>query len=190
MRQLLLTIVIGFITLIVGCQQFDAVPPSDIVSTNRNRKQIGIRQISSRWSFYIREFGCEKWKDGDLLSKIVQRTGNEDENSILWEQDYYYGRGKLTDPDGVSTREMVSILYDYSNSKFFIAYVGENTNAQSIVGNLTITDQGYAGASNKSTLATADQLLGLIQKRRLSAIQTPAQGNSKIETNLTATNTG
>jgi len=156
-----------WLCLMGGCQHsVDTTPPGDVQTTNAVRKRIGVREILPSWSFYLREFGCEKWKHGDRLCKIVQRTHHESESEekeypdIVWEEDYYYGPGKLNDPDGDYMDEQVIVHFEYGQSRFFLSYAGENPRLISLIHGLTpVHESGYAGQSNKDTLAVADEML-------------------------------
>ena len=174
-------LIVSTFVLFAGCSltEVDTVPPTNVASTNAVRKAIGIRQIQKNWKFYIREFDCEKWQAGNSLVKIVQLSGTEEEHApVLWEQDYYYGTGWLRDPDGDKMKEQVVVSHDYTQSRFFVAYVGENANAKAIISSIivyepkpgiAISELGHAGANDAETLKVADKLLKLIGKNRLTA---------------------
>ena len=169
----------AIVLLLVGCSQpaMDTTPPTNIAASNAIRKKIGIRQIQNAWKFYGREFDCEKWQAGKQLVKIVQRSGPEKHASLFWEQDYYYGTGSLSDPDGVKMQEQVVVTYDYDQARFFVAYTGENKQALNIINNIVVYDpkpgdvvseMGHAGKSNTETLKVADELTKLIGQNRLN----------------------
>ena len=123
---------------------------------------------------------------GNNLVKVVQRSGAEEHAAILWEQDYYYGSGGLRDGDGIVAKERVVVSYDYDQGRFFVAYVGENEEALSIISSIVSyedpqpdtahSQMGYAGASDAQTLKVADKLLKLIGKKRLN-LTTNAAGD-------------
>ncbi|MHC4500732.1 MAG: hypothetical protein ACYS21_16670 [Planctomycetota bacterium] len=149
-------------------------PSADIIdSTNRIRREHGVREIKEEWSFYGREFGKEVWKDtkGNPCKTIV--FTNDSYEVIWYEQDSYWtGRTfPSTDPDAGDNHERLILTHHYGASLFTVYAATDNKEIKSLVENLKLTYlypniygayQGGAGArgeSNAETLEVADTIL-------------------------------
>ena len=144
---------------------FSTIPPKDIEKTNRVRERIGIRVIQSTWAFYGSEFGADKWENGGVgFCKCVQKNAN---NSIDWEEDYYYSGRSVTDPEKGKTWESLTVHYDYSVSRVFISYCGDNSRLQALTHTLRSDKAGWIGTSDAETLKVADSILAMWGLSRL-----------------------
>ncbi|MHC4153822.1 MAG: hypothetical protein ACYST6_02685 [Planctomycetota bacterium] len=172
-------------------------PTADkIEETNKVRDKYGIRRIKGSWTFYGREFGVEKWKDGKFTCKTVccddkdrrPRVKNRatEESSrgysyetILYETDYYYtGRTYLGhDSDAGPSSEVLTVTYDYSQKRFGLLVVTDNKQIEALVKSLkdmlTRPERygpvvlGYMARTNAETLLVADRILEIWGLRRL-----------------------
>ena len=159
-----------------GCRKSDwsTDPPSAgrIEATNKNRKKLGIREIKKNWTFYGREFGAEKWKNGILGCKTVQHNNNYE--NILWEADYYYTGSLVShpDPDAGLVGEKLQIVYDYRTKLFAIVVTTDNARIKEMEYGLQETtpegqSHGFMGRSNEETLEVAEKILKMWGLERL-----------------------
>lgn len=143
----------------------DPPSPEKIAASNKIRKELGIREIKHSWSFYGREFGGEKWKDGKLLCKTVRY--DDGYKTIQWETDEYYSgrRYQHSDPDSNSlVAEELNVCYDYRTERFSIVVSTDNEQFKDWEYELCETtpdncSSGFMGRTDEDTLAVVDKIL-------------------------------
>lgn len=152
----------------------DPPPAEKIAATNEVRKKLGIRQIKKHWTFYGREFGAEKWKDGNSSCKVVMYDKSYE--TILWEQDSYYTGRQFRSLDGEtsSVAEFLTVSYDYRTKRFGFASVTDNMEIMDMEMALHETTLeavgeilGFMGRTNDETLKVADKILKMWGLERL-----------------------
>jgi len=165
-----------------GCRKSDwstdPPPPESIATTNKIRRERGVREIREAWTFYGRESGSEIWKDQpERICKKVHYDRSYDE---IWiEHDYYYSGRTFLSPDGGTLREQLLIGYFYGPDRFSTYIITDNKQIESMVDGLkewmkypSPYDGGYLtygrmGKTNEETLEVADRILKMWGLERL-----------------------
>jgi len=160
-----------------GCSDSDwsTDPPSPdkIAATNKVRQKLGIRQMKDNWTFYGREFGCEKWKETqNALCKRVKY--DKEYETILWEEDRYYTGRQILTPDREAglVSECLSVYYDYRSDRFSLTVSTDDEDIMAMENALIETTPegksfGFNARTNEETLEVADKILKKWNLKRL-----------------------
>lgn len=179
-KAVVLALLVVFLWLF-GCEDWstDPPPPESIATTNKIRRERGVREIKETWTFYGRESGAEIWKEHpERICKTVQYDRSYDE---IWieHDDYYSGRTFISiDPDGGTLRETLFINYFYGPDRFSINVLTDNKQIESMVDGLKewmkypspydgYLTYGRMGKTNEETLEVADKILKMWGLERL-----------------------